>query len=193
MKTSKVDYSELVDALKEQDKKIIEQQIKELRPRLCTYLRVTMDASLEDAEDAVQEAFTEVYAKLMSGKLKEKKYFFKYLLRACRNEYLMLMRYENRQEGTLDDIPQYLVAPSEQIEKLIDEEHQQLLKKCIESLPQKYRDFALYYCKQHKWNPEAAAQHFDVSNNNIRLIKLRTLSKLSDCVKQKLKDDRFEN
>lgn len=187
MKTYKVDYSELVDALKRNHKKVSEEQLKELQPRLCTYLQVTMDASPEDAEDAVQEAFAGVYPKLMKGELKVKKYFFKYILQACRNEYLTLVRYQNRQQGTLDDVPDYLVSPPEQIEKLLDVEKQQLLKQCIESLKKKYRDFAWYYCDQHKWNPEEAAHHFGVSNNLIRVRKMRTMRMLSDCIKNKLK------
>ena len=188
MRTFKVDYTELVEALKGQHERISRRQLKELLPRLCTYLRITMNATPEDAEDAVQEAFVGVYEKLMEGELKVKKYFFKYLLQACRNEYLVLMRYENRQTGSLDHVQQYLVSPSDQIKKLLDKERQQLLKKCIGALKQKYRDFAWYYCDQHKWNPEAASQHFGISNNNIRLRKHRTMRKLGECIKRKLKD-----
>lgn len=189
MNKLKVDYSELVEAIQDKDRRTVRKHLNELHPRLCTYLQVTMDASPEDAEDAVQEAFTEVYSKLLDNRLKANKYFFKYLLRACRNEYLMLMRHQKRRKGTLEDVPQHLVTPSNQFKKLLDKDHQRLLKQCIENLKDKYKDFAYYYCNQPKWEPKAAAEHFDITYNYIRLIKSRTIKKLTICVKHKLENE----
>lgn len=189
MKKLKVDYSELVDAIHAEDRKTIKKNLNELRPRLCTYLEVTMDASPEDAEDAVQEAFAEVYSKLLDNRLKSKQFFFKYLLRACRNEYLMLMRHQKRRTGNLDEVSEHLVTPSDQIKRLLDQDHQRMLEECIERLKDKYRDFAQYYCNQSEWEPKAAAKHFDIKYNYMRLIKSRTIKKLTNCVNEKMKKE----
>lgn len=183
----KVDYSELVDAVQKEDRSVVNEHFEELQPRLCAYLRATMDASPEDAEDAVQQAIMKSYSKLKEETVKAKKYFFKYLLQACRNEYLTLMKYENRRQGTPDDVPDYLVSPSEQVKNLEDEERQSLMKACIESLKEKYRDFVWYYCDQDEWRPKDVANHFGISHNNARLMKTRAIKKLSACVERKLK------
>lgn len=182
----RVDYSELAEAIQEQDQRAMEKLLNELQPRLCAYLRATMNATPEDAEDAVQEAFTKVYMKLMEKNLKTNKYFFKYLLRASRNAYLNAMRYNNRRGG-LEDAQHHLVAPSEQIKKLMDEERQHLLRECIETLKKKYRDFVWYYCDQPEWNTKRAASHFGITDNYVRLMKTRSFEKLTDCVNRKLK------
>ncbi len=190
MRNWKVDYSELVDALRENDKRITAQHLNELHPRLVTYLIVTMDASPRDAEDAVQQAFLNTYKKLIEGNLKVKKFFFKYLLQACRGEYLKFIDLNASKDIPRSSFDMHLVEPEEQIKKLVDEERRELLKICMESLQENYRLILNFYCRQSKWSSQAAAARFDTTDVNARMIKSRAIKKLTECVKRKLGEKR---
>ncbi len=186
----KVDYSLLVEALQKHNKEVYTEELEELYPRLITYLRVSMDASPEDAEDAAQEALAKTYKRIMEGEVKAAKYFFKYILQACRNEYLMAVRtYNNRRTGTPGDVPGYLVTPSEQIKKLVEEERKKLMRECIDSMKENYRDILWYYCNETEWDPKKAGHHFSIRPSNARARKTRAIKKLGECVKKKLAVD----
>lgn len=185
MSSEKIDYTELVNALQEYNGGKSNELLKQLLPRLCSYLEVTMDARPQDAEEAVQQAFLNTYKRVLEDGIKDKKYFYKYILLASRLEYVRLMEYDDRYAGEMSDSAEYLVTPPQQINNLIDKQQQKFLKECLEELRDRFNTFIMYVFKHPEINTRALSEHFDISEGNARAKKFQIIKRLSKCVKKK--------
>lgn len=185
MSTYKVNYSELVTALQDHKQGASNELLKQLIPNLKKYLVVVMNASSDDAEEAVHRAFVNTYEKIMQDEINNKKYIYKYLLRACRNEYVRLSKYQVRFAITPNDSFETTNTPARQIENLLDKDRQRILKSCLEKLPEESRQFIKYVLKHPEATTRSLSEFFDISEANARVKKSRIISDLSHCVQKK--------
>lgn len=185
MSSYKVNYSELVTALQDHKQGKANRLLKQLLPNLKTYLVAVMNAQPEDAEEAVHRAFLNTYEKILKDEIKNKKFVFKYLLRACRNEYVRFMKEQKRFSSIPSGIDEMGVAPAEQISNLLDEDRQRILKQCLQELPKKSRPFIEYILQHPDASSKSLSEYFDISRTNARIKKMRIIDDLSHCVKKK--------
>lgn len=179
------DYSELVTALQDKNTGDANRLLKELVPRLCYYLKVRMNASPNDAKDAVQQALLNTYEKIMQDEIRDKKYIYKYLLTACRHAYVRLIRDEDKFQGDLDACEDVLASQEQQISNLLDEDRQKVLEECLQKLRKKSREFITYIIRHPKAKTKGISERFGISESNMRVKKSRIISDLSHCVKKK--------
>jgi len=181
---SRVDYSELVDALLSGQDQKANELLYEIIPRLEEYLRVVMGAGDRSARECVQQAFLDVYEQIRKNNIKEEKYIFSYLLKACRHEFL---RYKKNQHRFLyeADTTHEGVEPARQIERLIDKERHQLLKQCLNELDEESKEFITHFLKNPDTSTDEAGKHFKMTSANVRTKKSRITSKLHECYKRK--------
>jgi RNA polymerase sigma factor (sigma-70 family) len=182
----RLDYSELVVSLLNGEKRRAEKLMQELLPKLQEYLRVVMGADKESAEECSQQAFMNVYEHIMANKIKVPKYILSYLLRACKNEYIRYQNNERRYLNNEEPINQ-MVEPAKQIQSLVDEERQQILRECLDELDPESREFIIYFIKNPDASTEEASNHFDLTGGNVRTKKSRLTKQLHKLYKQKSK------
>lgn len=184
MTKTRVDYSELVDALQEGDDTKAGELINEILPRLEDYLVVVMNAERYAAEECVQQAFLDVFEQIRKDKIKESKYIFSYLIKSCRHEYLRYAKREHKfkyEEEALN----VLYEPEEQLQNLLDNERQRILEECLEELQSKSKRFIEYFIDKPDATTEEATEHFGLTSANVRTRKSRILSRLHHCYKRK--------
>ena len=189
MSSYRVDYSEIVEALQEGRPDDANELLKELTLRLRDYLEVVLNATEEEAKECTQKALLIAYEKIMEGKIKNKKQIFSYLIRVCRNEFFGLMKDRWKKEtDAIEEIENYerhLVDPGQQIERLQDEDRQQILEACLKNLKKKSREFIEYLIDNPDTSTREASDHFGMSEANVRTKKSRLLSRLHYCFKRK--------
>lgn len=185
MSNSRVDYSELVFALQQNKEGQANDLLKELMYRLKDYLQVVLNASEQDAEECTQQAFLNVYEQIKKDNIREEKYIFSYLIRACRHEYFRLSKEQHRFNNPVEDHKEHLVDPAEQVENLMDKDRQRILEACLNELREKSRTFIEYFIDQPDATTKEASAHFDISGANVRTKKSRILSRLHHCFKRK--------
>jgi len=183
----RLDYSDLVSALQEDHEEEANDLLAEIMPRLKDYLEVTMNAEENDAEECIHRAFANVYEKVINDKIKKEKYIFRYLLRACRHEYIRYMKNQHRFVPPEDENPHYILTPGEQIEKLMDKDRQRILEECLDELQKKSRRFIEYFIDKPDTTTKEASKHFKISGANVRTKKSRITSRLHHCFKRKWK------
>lgn len=184
MTKSRVDYSELVKALKTGNDTKANELVSEVVGRLEDYLVVTMSADLNDAKECVQQAFVDVFEQVRKDKIKEPKYFFSYLIKSSRHEYLRYIKKQHRFKYEEEALNSQFI-PEQQFQRLIDKERQQILKKCLEELQEKSRIFIEHFIDKPDTTTEEASEEFDLSTSNVRTKKHRILSRLHHCFKRK--------
>ncbi|MDR8392112.1 sigma-70 family RNA polymerase sigma factor [Aliifodinibius sp. S!AR15-10] len=185
MSSSRVDYSELVVALQENRKGKANDLLEELLPRLIDYLKVTMGADEQDAEECVQQAVLNVLEQINKDNIRKEKYIFMYMIRACRHEYYRYAKDKNKFNHPIEDHEQHMIDPAEQYENLLEEERQEILKECLKELRAKSRRFIEYFIDKPQATTKQASDHFNISGANVRTKKSRILSRLHHCVKRK--------
>ncbi|HKJ44761.1 MAG TPA: sigma-70 family RNA polymerase sigma factor [Balneolales bacterium] len=184
MAKSSVDYSDLVIAIQNDDQQKVDELIKEVIPRLISYLVVTMRADEYNAEECVYQSFIEVFQKVKEGKIKNENYIYSYLIKSARHEYLKYLKRNHRFYGDESEVI-HLAEPAEQIENLLDDERQRILKECLKELKKKSRTFIEYFIDKPDATNEEASEEFNISNGNVRTKKSRILTIMHDCYQRK--------
>lgn len=184
MSNTRVDYSELVDALQNRDESKSGALINEIMPRLEDYLVVVMSAERNAARECVQQAFLDVFEQIRKDKIKESKYIFSYLIKSCRHEYLRYTKREHKFKYE-DEALNILYEQEEQFQNLLDKERQIILKKCLDELKSKSKRFIEYFIDKPDATTEEATDEFGLSSANVRTRKSRILSRLHHCYKRK--------
>jgi RNA polymerase sigma factor (sigma-70 family) len=181
----KVNYSELVTALQDNNYKQANELLKKLQPDLQIYLRTVLDADIQEAEEAIQRAMAKIIEKILNDQIHNKKYIYKYLLRTCRNECILLRK--DAASYVLDSkyIQEMSITPAEQINNLLDEEHQRILKSCLDELPEDLRNFISYIIEYPGVTSPALSERFDITPVNARVKKSRIINILIRCVERK--------
>ncbi len=185
MSNRKVDYSELVTAIQEENEERTNQLVAELLPRLKDYLKVVMNADSYVAEECVHQAFEEVLRQIHNNKIRQPKYIFSYLLKSCRHQYLHYDKYVRSMNYTDEEEVEYLVHPADQYKQILDEERKHILKQCLKELDEKARNFISYFLEKPQVTTWQASQEFDISKANVRTKKSRILARLNDCYQRR--------
>ena len=185
MSNSRVDYSELVYALQQNEEGKANELAEEVLDRLKDYLQVVLNADEQDAEECTQQAFLNVYEQIQKDNIREEKYIFSYLIRACRHEYFRYSKEQHRFNNPMEDHEEHLVDPADQVENLMDEDRQEILEACLKELREDKRNFIEYFIDKPDATTKQAAAHFDLSGANVRTKKSRILSRLHHCFKRK--------
>lgn len=180
----RVDYSELVEALQSGDDSKASDLLSEVIPRLEDYLQVVMSADPDAAKECVQQAFLDVFEQVRKDNIKNSKYIFSYMIKACRHEYLRFMKRQHKFDYD-DDTFNEVYEPEEQFKNLLDKERQRILEECLSELRKKSREFIEYFMDKPEASTDDAVDEFDLSNANVRTRKHRILSRLHHCYKRK--------
>ncbi|MEX0845032.1 MAG: sigma-70 family RNA polymerase sigma factor [Balneolaceae bacterium] len=180
----RVDYSELVEALQSGDDSKASDLLSEVIPRLEDYLQVVMSADPDAAKECVQQAFLDVFEQVRKDNIKNSKYIFSYMIKACRHEYLRFIKRQHKFDYD-DDTFNEVYEPEEQFKNLLDKERQRILEECLSELRKKSREFIEYFMDKPEASTDDAVEEFDLSNANVRTRKHRILSRLHHCYKRK--------
>lgn len=152
-------------------------------PRLVRFLRIHMNASVDDAKDCAQETFLLSLEVIKEDKLENPDRILSYMLTSCRNNYLKMRR--KKKEKNYEEIPQNHHHAPGQLNALLDKERKRLLKWCMEQLKQEYRKFMEYWFKHPDYEAEKVADHFNLSVSNTWTRKHRIIKKLNKCYQKK--------
>lgn len=192
MSFSKVDYSEIIDALQQNREGEVNDLLEELTFRLRDYMRVVLDANQDDREECVQRALTIAYEQIIQGNIKDEKRIFAYLINVCRNEYFTLKRESRRLESLdnhdyeeQDNYEGHFVDSGDQVQNLMDEDRQKILEVCLDNLKEEYREFIEYLMERPNITTEDASEHFGISQASMRTRKSRILKRLHYCFQRK--------
>ncbi|NGP88379.1 RNA polymerase sigma factor [Fodinibius halophilus] len=185
MSKSRVDYSELVHALRENKQGKANELLEELLYRLKDYLKVVLNATEREAEECTQQAFLDVFEQIKKDNIREEKYIFSYMIRSCRHEFFRHAKEQHRFNNAMEDHQEHLVDPAEQFTNLMDEDRQRILEACLEELRESSRKFIEYFFEQPDTTTKEASAHFDISGANVRTKKSRILNRLHHCFKRK--------
>ncbi len=172
-------------AFSENDTSKIDDLLRELRPRLISFLHIHMNASKEDAEDCAQDALLVSLETISKGKMRDTEYLLSFLLSTCRNNYLNLQT--KRFPQFTDRNPDETTRPPRQLSALLDEEKKDILSQCLEKLSAGYRTFINYWFTHPEAEAKKAAAHFSMSVENVWTKKHRIIKKLNKCYQKKLK------
>lgn len=179
-----MDYSELVRAVQEGDEVTANRMCAEALPILKKYLIANLNASPEDAEDAVQKMFEYVLQKIRQDEIKNPGGILSYMLTGTRHSYLKGIR--DFETVEFDEMVSEPVSNPDQIWNLIQEERMEILKRCMKFLKGHYKTMCDFIFQNPSADSEDIAEHFDISLNNAWIRKHRVLKKLSDCAKNHL-------
>lgn len=180
----RVDYSELVGALKKGDDATSNRLLEEVIPRLEEYLRVVLRADPNTATECVQQAFSDVYERVRKGKIKNEKYIFSYMLTASRNEFLRYAKYQHKFDSDSDAAYEQ-VEPAEQVKSLMEKERMNLLEECMFELDRESRGFIKYIMQNPDMTSKEYGEHFELTEANVRTKKSRIVNLLHHCFKRK--------
>lgn len=175
-----MDYSELVYALKNGQTRTANKLIGEATPILKKYLISKLNASSEDAEDAVQQMFEYIIPKIIEDDINNPSGILSYMLKATRHSYYKIVR--DFDLDKFDEIEEQLVTEADQAWLLMNEDQANILLRCIEGLRNSYREFARFLFDYPEANTDDIADNFEISPANAWTRKHRVLKKLSDCV-----------
>lgn len=183
----RVDYSELVDLLNNGFERKAGKLFQEVRPRLVEYLRVTMAADLDSAQECVQQAIVGVYERIIRGKIKEPQSLFSYLMRAARNEYINYCRLNQRYKFSDYDFEEQ-AEPASQLDSLIEEDRMAILEECLEELESESKEFITFFIDNPDVTTRDASIYFGMSQANVRTKKSRLTHVLNSMYRMKSYD-----
>lgn len=182
-----MEYSNLVSALEAEDTERVNELIKTFYPRLIAYLRIHLNAPMIDAEDCAQETIITSIESIKEGKLEDNTKFVPYTLTICRNLYLSKKRREKvrRKENSSLDYDQH--QEPRQLQSLLEEEQQHLLKWCLSQLSKSNQVFMEYWFSHPDAFTPKVAELFNITTANAWTRKHRIIKKLNECYRKKSK------
>lgn len=180
-----MDYSDLVEAILNGDERTINKRCAEAVPIIRAYLVANLNASREDAEDAVQRMFEYVIPKIQNGEITKPSALLSYMLTGARHSYYKILNKYGGYES-LDDYKELQVSAADQVSNLLDEEKQALLRKCIDQLKNHYRSLIEFSFANPNAETKDIAEKFDISISNAWARKHRAINQLEECVRSKM-------
>lgn len=179
-----MDYTKLVTAIKNGSEEDVSLLYTDAFQILCSYLRSTMRAGHQDAEDCAQHAIISAVERIQSNAIREPESIYSYMLQSARNRYLRI-QYENKRSNYQDNMEPF-VPIEEQIDKLVSREEQQALKDCLNKLTEGSRKLIGYWLNYPDIHASDIADELGISVNNVWIRKHRIVKTLSECVRKKL-------
>lgn len=179
-----MDCSDLYEAIRTGNDEQVNRLLPDLQKVLKQFLRSTMQADINDADDCVQQAMLFTIQKIRSDQINEPSRLFYYLLRACRNHYLRMNRHSDIsiEDSTFD----YAVSPATQIKALLSKEKQRILQECLDELNTSHREFIDYWMKYPGSEATVVSRRFHISVNNVWTRKHRIIKLLKECCEKKI-------
>ncbi len=179
-----MDYTELYNAILNGDDPKVTVLMDQLIPALTGFLRASMRASEADCKDCIQQALLFTIEKIKEDKIRDPSKLKFYLLTACRNIYLRMIKHTN---VSLDETnPYHAVAPAKQLKNLLDKEKQLFLSECLNELSPDYFEFINYWFENPDTDGSTVADHFNISLNNAWTRKHRIIKILNECIEKKI-------
>ncbi len=151
-------------------------------PILKKYLISKLDATPQDAEDAVQKMFEYVIPKIQNDEIKSPSGLLSYMLSGARHSYFKIVRdldldkYSNMEEE--------LVSEANQVWNLVNEDQESILSKCIEKLKGHYQELITFLFDHPEAEAREISEYFDISTSNAWTRKHRVLQQLHECVER---------
>ena len=178
-----MEYSELADAIRNNDSSKVREMMDTLVPRLQRFLLVHMNASDADAEDCAQDTILSCLETIHEGRLKNPDHILTYLLTSCRNNYLNMIN--KKKEQYFEEIPKERRSDPQQLSNLLHKERMRILQWCLNQLKKEYRRFMEYWFQNPDSEAEEVAEHFNITVSNAWTRKHRIIGKLNDCYSEK--------
>lgn len=179
-----MEFSELVQAIDQNDMPAANDILKKITPRLIRFLTIHMNAERQDAEDCTQLALLKAFEAINDGSIRNADRILSFLLTSCKNNYLNLIKKDKNY--SLDDISYDHSQKPRQLTAMMDEERRRILELCLQQLSESYKTFIEFWFAYPDTDAKAAATRFDTSVNNIWTRKHRILKKLNHCYKTKI-------
>lgn len=184
MSRSPSDYSDLIEAILRDDRVAADSLTSDLLDKVILYLKIRMNAPSTVAEECAYQAFSEVFERIRNDRITDKKTLLKYLITASRYEYLKLMKIEKKNVTDIEDNTLAHSTPADQLSLLIDEERQNLLKKCLDKLSQANQKFILTFFTYKTLDLTEIAKKFNYSYAKTRTLKTRIMQELQQCIQK---------
>ena len=183
-----MDYSELINAIRNEDHEATRTLCLKAEEVLYRYLVYSMSASDADARDAIQTMFEILIGKIQNGKeFRNPSGLLSYMLITCKNNYLNKVRQMDSE--SLDRMvgePRDDETMADPMDVLIDEEIQVALQSCIDALPKRNREFIEFFFEHPDVGADVIAERFQITDVNVWTRKHRILKKIYECVQKKL-------
>lgn len=181
-----MDYSQLVDAIKKDNEKVIQKYVNVLTKILYKYLTVRLGATAEDSKDCVQNVLLSLVEKVRDDKISHPDALLSYVFTSARHDYLK--RVEKHKEVLEEEIDRNADSDSnnDQLEALLDKERTKTLDDCIEELKPKQREYIRYWFANASLDASDVAKKFGISVNNAWTRKHRIIKILQQCVQTKI-------
>lgn len=178
-----MDYAPLVRAIQEGDQEAANRLVAKAGPILIRMLKVRMNATREDAEDAVQTMFYSVITAIQEGRIRNPSGLLSYMIVTCKHNYLK-NREQFRTELDEKQVNDSATEP-DQLTRLIDREREEALSECLESLPPEQKEFIGYWLSHPDARASEVAERFGITVNNAWTRKHRIIRALQRCLKSK--------
>ena len=172
----------MVYAVRRGDSKTADRMCAEAIPILKRYLISNVNATPEDAEDAVQKMFEYVIPKIQNDEIESPSGLLSYMLSGARHSYYKIVRdFDLDKYGKIEE---ELVAEPEQVWNLVSEDQESILESCIEKLKGHYQELIIFLFDHPNADTKEISEYFEISKNNAWTRKHRVIQQLQECVQQ---------
>lgn len=175
---------EIVRAILQDDHPVLDAFTRAILPQIREYLSITVRSNAYLAEECAQQALFAMIDRVKSGHYDESTNVIGYLMISARNEFFKTVKKEMREGGMVLE-EQYMTDPAEQYKRLVDQEREDILRKCMELLDAPNRAFIQYYLEQPDASYLTVSKLFKISPVLVRVRKSRLLARLHACYKKK--------
>ena len=179
-----MDYSKFVIAVRDDDRESLKEFYEVLTKILFKFLKVRMDADHEDAKDSAQNAIMFAVEKIKNEELDHPDRIINYLFTAAKHDYL---KHQNKnKEVNYEEIPDSHSEEPHQLDNLLSNERQSILKRCFNELKSKQLEYISYWFNNPDSETVVVAYHFGITVNNAWTKKHRIIQVLNECVQKNI-------
>ncbi len=175
---------EIIRAIEQDHHPVLDAFTRAILPQIREYLSITVRANEYMAEECAQQALFSMIDRVKSGHFDSKTNVIGYLMISARNEFFKTVKKEHREGGLVLE-EQYVTDPSEQFNRMVDQEREEILRKCMDLLDEPNRNFIQFYMNQPDASYLTVSKLFKISPVLVRVRKSRLLNRLHECYKKK--------
>lgn len=179
-----IETEEIIRAILQDDHPVLDAFTRVILPQIREYLSITVRSNAYLAEECAQQALFAMIDRVKSGHYDESTNVIGYLMISARNEFFKTVKKEMREGGMVLE-EQYITDPAEQYTRLVDQEREEILRKCMDLLDTPSRTFIEYYLEQPDVSYLTVSKLFKISPVLVRVRKSRLLARLHACYKKK--------
>lgn len=185
MEQKKYTSQEFYELIAASDAAEVNRYSKYLVQRISRYLEIVLGADSETAKDCAQQAFENVYTKIVDQSLPDVDDLFAYLIRSSKNEYLMLARREKFEVSSEYEYFQDVkgAGADDVVQALHSDEKEKLLKFCVEQMRKTRRIFYEKMLRYINEKDASTAKKLNMTHGSFRTKKSRIIDALRECVK----------